>query len=167
MEEVIANFHLLMVGLATTLQAAVLVVAAGSILGTFIGLGLLYGPAWLRALLRVYVDILRGLPLLVQIFIIFYVPEEFDITINQFSALVISLSLFAGAPYRRDRPRRRFGDPTEGRPTPPRRSASPSGRAPGTSSCPRRCPLSSPRGPTRPWRWSRAPRSAISSASTS
>jgi polar amino acid transport system permease protein len=97
MDEVVANFHLLLVGLATTLQAAVLVVVAGSVLGTFIGLGLLYGPAWLRALLRAYVDLLRGLPLLVQIFVIYYVPEEFDITVNQFNALVVSLSLFAGA----------------------------------------------------------------------
>lgn len=97
MAEVFANFHLLMLGVIVTLQAAAVVVVVGSVLGVFIGLGLLYGPAWLRPLLRVYVDILRGLPLLVQIFIIYYVPEGFDVTVNQFNALTISLSLFAGA----------------------------------------------------------------------
>ncbi|MFN8589992.1 MAG: amino acid ABC transporter permease [Thermomicrobiales bacterium] len=97
MAEVFANFHLLLLGVKVTLQAAAVVVVVGSVLGVFIGLGLLYGPAWLRPLLRVYVDVLRGLPLLVQIFIIYYVPEAFDITVNQFNALTISLSLFAGA----------------------------------------------------------------------
>ena len=63
----------------------------------FGGLGLLYGPLWLRGLLRAYVDLVRGLPLLVTIFIIFYVPPSFDIEINGFAAVVFALSIFAGA----------------------------------------------------------------------
>lgn len=97
MQVVIANFGLLMQGLVVTLQISALVVIAGSIIGTFGGLGLLYGPAWLRAILRVYVDIVRGLPLLVQIFLIFYVPPAFGIEINGFGAVTVALSLFAGA----------------------------------------------------------------------
>ena len=97
MQVVIANFGLLMQGLVVTLQISALVVIVGSIIGTFGGLGLLYGPAWLRAILRVYVDIVRGLPLLVQIFLIFYVPPAFGIEINGFGAVTVALSLFAGA----------------------------------------------------------------------
>jgi polar amino acid transport system permease protein len=97
MQVVIANFGLLMQGLVVTLQISALVVIAGSIIGTFGGLGLLYGRAWLRAILRVYVDIVRGLPLLVQIFLIFYVPPAFGIEINGFGAVTVALSLFAGA----------------------------------------------------------------------
>jgi polar amino acid transport system permease protein len=97
MQVVIANFGLLMQGLVVTLQISSLVIIAGSIIGMFGGLGLLYGPAWLRAILRVYVDLVRGLPLLVQIFLIFYVPPAFSIEINGFGAVTVALGLFAGA----------------------------------------------------------------------
>ena len=97
MTTVIEELPLLLQGVAVTLQISVLVIVAGSILGIFGGLGLLYGPLWLRALLRGYVDLLRGLPLLVTIFIIFYVPPSLDIEVGGFAAVVVALSLFAGA----------------------------------------------------------------------
>lgn len=97
MQAVIANLPLLWQGLVVTLQISALVIVIGTAIGTLGGLGLLYGPAWLGVVLRVYVDLARGLPLLVQIFIIFYVPPALHIEINGFAAVVISLSLFAGA----------------------------------------------------------------------
>jgi polar amino acid transport system permease protein len=97
METVIQELPLLGQGVVATVQISVLVIAAGSIIGIFGGLGLLYGPLWLRALLRGYVDVIRGLPLLVTIFIIFYVPPALDIEVGGFTAVVVALSLFAGA----------------------------------------------------------------------
>jgi polar amino acid transport system permease protein len=43
------------------------------------------------------VDLLRGLPLLVTIFIIFYVPPALDIEVGGFAAVTVALSFFAGA----------------------------------------------------------------------
>ena len=97
MDTLICELPVLLQGVAVTLQVSVLVIIAGTLIGTFGGLGLLYGPGWLRALIRGYVDLVRGLPLLVTIFIIFYVPPSFDIDINGFAAVVIALSIFAGA----------------------------------------------------------------------
>jgi len=97
MTTVIDELPLLLQGVAVTLQISVLVILVGSIIGVFGGLGLLYGPLWLRALLRGYVDLLRGLPLLVTIFIIFYVPPALDIEVGGFAAVTVALSLFAGA----------------------------------------------------------------------
>ena len=97
MQTVIDELPLLLQGVSITLQVSILVIIAGSIVGVFVGLGLLYGPLWLRALLRGYVDIVRGLPLLVTIFVIFYVPPSFDIEIDGFAAVVLALSLFAAA----------------------------------------------------------------------
>ena len=94
---VIQELPLLLQGVAVTLQISALVIVAGSIIGIFGGLGLLYGPLWLRSLLRGYVDIVRGLPLLVTIFIIFYVPPAFDIEVSGFAAVTVALSIFAGA----------------------------------------------------------------------
>lgn len=97
MQTVIEELPRLLQGVAVTLQISVFVIVAGSLIGMFGGLGLLFGPVWLRAILRVYVDLMRGLPLLVTIFIIFYVPPSFTIEINGFAAVALALSLFAGA----------------------------------------------------------------------
>ena len=97
MQSVLKELPLLLQGVAITLEISILVIVAGSIIGMFGGLGLLYGPVWLRGILRAYVDIVRGLPLLVTIFIIFYVPPSFGIEINGFAAVVFALSIFAGA----------------------------------------------------------------------
>ena len=97
MQTVIEELPLLWQGVIITLQISVLVIVAGSLIGLFVGLGLLYGPAWLRPILRGYVDLMRGLPLLVTIFVIFYVPPSLGIEVNGFAAVVLALSLFAGA----------------------------------------------------------------------
>ena len=93
----IDELPLLLQGVVITLQISVLVIIAGSVIGIFGGLGLLYGPLWLRALLRGYVDFIRGLPLLVTIFIIFYIPPALDIEVSGFAAVTVALSIFAGA----------------------------------------------------------------------
>jgi polar amino acid transport system permease protein len=97
MQTVIEELPLLWQGVVVTLQISAIVIVVGSLIGMFAGLGLLYGPAWLRPILRGYVDLMRGLPLLVTIFIIFYVPSSFGVDINSFAAVVSALSLFAGA----------------------------------------------------------------------
>src|SRR5688572_10225594 len=97
MQTVIDELPLLLQGVVVTLQISALVIVAGSLIGMFCGLGLLYGPPWLRPVLRGYVDLMRGLPLLVTIFIIFYVPPSVGVEINGFAAVVLALSLFAGA----------------------------------------------------------------------
>ena len=97
MTAVIKEFPLLLQGVIITLQISVLVIIAGSIIGMFGGLGLLYGPLWLRSLLRGYVDVVRGLPLLITIFIIFYIPPALGIEVSGFAAVAVALSIFAGA----------------------------------------------------------------------
>lgn len=97
MQTVIDNFGLLMRGLAVTLQLSALIIVIGTTIGVFGGLGLLYGPAIVRAILRGYVDIVRGTPLLVIIFLIFYGLPALNVDISGFGAAVIAFSLFAGA----------------------------------------------------------------------
>ena len=40
--------------------------------GLLIGVGRVYGPRWLAAVLAVYVEVVRGTPLLLQLYVIFY-----------------------------------------------------------------------------------------------
>ena len=97
MQVVVDNFGLLMRGLAVTLQLSALIILFGTIIGLFGGIGLLYGPGWVRAILRIYVDIIRGTPLLVVIFLIFYGLPALNVEIDGFQAAVVAFSLFAGA----------------------------------------------------------------------
>lgn len=46
------------------------------ILGMLVALGRVYGPGWVRVPLAVYVEVLRGTPLLLQLFVIFYLPAQ-------------------------------------------------------------------------------------------
>ena len=57
---------------------------------------MLYGPLPLRAFLRGYVDIIRGTPLLVLIFLIFYGLPALNVEISGWQAAIVSFSLFAG-----------------------------------------------------------------------
>ncbi|MGH2617781.1 MAG: amino acid ABC transporter permease [Thermomicrobiales bacterium] len=97
MQTVIDNFHLLMEGLAVTLQLSALIVAIGTVIGIFGGLGLLFGVAPLRGLLRVYVDLIRATPLLVLFFLLFYGLPALGVPISGFECAVVAFSLFAGA----------------------------------------------------------------------
>jgi polar amino acid transport system substrate-binding protein len=63
-------------------------------LGLSVAVGRLYGPRWLNWILTAYVEVLRGTPLLLQLFVIFYVfPELLDIRLPPFWAGVLGLAI--------------------------------------------------------------------------
>jgi polar amino acid transport system permease protein len=93
----IQNSHLIWRGLSVTLETSAWVIVAASIGGLFTGLALLYGPLPLRLLIRVYVDTVRGIPLLVLIFSVFYGLPAMGMQISAFVAAVLALSIFGTA----------------------------------------------------------------------
>jgi polar amino acid transport system permease protein len=93
----LANWTVLPKGLLITLEVALATIAIGTPLGLLIGLGLVYGALPLRALLRLYVDLMRGLPLLVTIFTIFYGPTAFGLDIPSLPSVILALALFMAA----------------------------------------------------------------------
>ncbi len=84
-------------GLAVTLELSAVVILLGSTIGYLGGLSLEYGPKPLGAAVRVYVDTLRGIPVLVLLFAVFYGLPIVGIQIGAFGAGVVALSAFAGA----------------------------------------------------------------------
>lgn len=84
-------------GFLLTAKLAVLVVIIATAIGTVGGLMLLSGARPLRLLARAYVDFIRGVPVLVLIFAVYYVPGGFGISLDAQVAAVIALSVFAGA----------------------------------------------------------------------
>lgn len=61
--------------------------------GLTIALGRLYGPAWLRWPLTTYVEVIRGTPLVLQLYVIFFLLPEIGISIHAFWAAVIGLAI--------------------------------------------------------------------------
>lgn len=106
MQTVWDNAHLLQDGLLTTLSLSFVVIVASTLLGVLLGTALLYGPWFLRAVLRLYVDVVRGMPLLVLMFLIYYGVPALDVTIlgyhvdtniNRFLTAAIAFSMFGAA----------------------------------------------------------------------
>ena len=57
---------------AVTLLVSGLSMALAVIVGLALASGRLYGPVWLRLLTTVYIEVIRGTPLLLQLFVIYY-----------------------------------------------------------------------------------------------
>ena len=59
-----------------------------------VAIGRLYGPRWLAIPLEAYVEVLRGTPLLLQLFVIYYVlPRFIGVKMPAFSAGVLGLAI--------------------------------------------------------------------------
>jgi polar amino acid transport system permease protein len=84
-------------GLGVTLEIGAIVVTIGSLAGFVIGLLLLYGGLVMRLAARVYVDTIRGLPVLVLIFAIYFALPAFALRLSAFQAGITALSVFAAA----------------------------------------------------------------------
>lgn len=84
-------------GLLTTLEIAAVVIVIGTIAGVLVGLGLCYGHVVVRMALRVYVDVVRGVPALVLIFFSFYGTSLLGLEFSAFVAGVVALGGFAAA----------------------------------------------------------------------
>ncbi|MHB8172071.1 MAG: amino acid ABC transporter permease [Thermincolia bacterium] len=81
-----------------TLEITVVSVFLGTIIGLVIALGRLSQNKPIRWLSAVYVDFIRGTPLLVQIFIIYFgIPMLIGVRIDPFVAAVVSCSINSGA----------------------------------------------------------------------
>ncbi len=97
METLINSAPLILQGLFITLAVSALVLVIGTLIGILGGLSLLYGARPLRWLARIYVDTLRGIPLLVLIFALFYGLPLVGVRVSAITAGVMALSIFCGA----------------------------------------------------------------------
>jgi polar amino acid transport system permease protein len=87
----------LLQGLAYTIELSVIVIVIGTLIGAVGGVCLQYGAWPLRLLVRAYVDVLRGIPVLVLIFASFYGLALLGLDISAFWGGVVALAAFCGA----------------------------------------------------------------------
>lgn len=90
-------WSLLSAGLQFTVPLAILSFILGLALGIMVALIRLYGPKPLKWIGDFYVWVIRGTPLLVQLFLIFYGLPNAGITLDAFPAALIGFTLNVGA----------------------------------------------------------------------
>ena len=97
MNVMLNSLPFLMQGLLVTLRVSGIVVAAALVLGVLFGVGLSFGPRWVAWPLRIYSDLIRGLPLLVLIFCVYYMLPLTGLNVTSFWAAVAALAAFQSA----------------------------------------------------------------------
>jgi polar amino acid transport system permease protein len=95
---IVRSFPLLLMGAGVTVQITALSVGFGLLIGMFVGIARLAKLTPLRLAAAVYVDFIRGTPLLVQIFIIYFaLPIILGTRIDPFVAAITACSINSGA----------------------------------------------------------------------
>lgn len=90
-------WSLLSAGLKFTVPLAIISFILGLAVGIVVALIRLYGPRPLKWIADFYVWVIRGTPLLVQLFLIFYGLPSAGITLDAFPAALIGFTLNVGA----------------------------------------------------------------------
>ncbi len=88
----IAQYYpVLIKGIGITLALSVIGVLAGSLIGFLMGVGRASGNKFLAFIIGAYTDIFRGTPVLVQVFVVFFILPEAGIELDSFTAGALAL----------------------------------------------------------------------------
>ena len=94
---VLAEWPQLLRGAAFTLGLTAVSAVLGVGLGVACGWARAWGPAWLRAVVGVYVELIRNTPFIVQLFFIFFGLPSLGVKLNPEIASVIAMVVNLGA----------------------------------------------------------------------
>ena len=87
----------LLQGTRVTLEIAGGALLIGSAVGLPVALSRVYGSLWLQRLVTGYINIFRGTPLLVQLFVVYYGLPDFGLTFSRLTAAYLTLGLNSSA----------------------------------------------------------------------
>jgi polar amino acid transport system permease protein len=95
---ILSSLPFLLRGAWITVQITFFALILGIILGTFVALARMSRQRWLSGLTYGYIELIRGTPLLVQIFLIFFgIPQLTQQPINEFVAGVLAFGINSSA----------------------------------------------------------------------
>ena len=86
-------------GLKMTLTLFFIIGLSSIPLGFLVAVIRVYGPKWLGFLIQIYVFIMRGTPLLLQLMFVFFGLPRIGITLNRFSAAILAYMINYAAYY--------------------------------------------------------------------
>jgi polar amino acid transport system substrate-binding protein len=84
---------LLLRAAGTTVLLSVVSMPIAILLGLIIAIGRLYGPRWLAGALTCYVELIRGTPLVLQLYLIFFVLPEIGFSLPPLFAAITGLAV--------------------------------------------------------------------------
>lgn len=84
-------------GFGITIVSWLGAVVLGMALGFLIAVLQLFAGRWVRAILRVYIEVLRTTPFLVQLFILYYGGPNFGLSLQALDAGIIALAIYGSA----------------------------------------------------------------------
>ncbi len=90
-------FPLLLEGLWITILLGLVSIVAGFFGGLALALVRLFGPRWLRVVMRIYIDVLRSIPLLVLLVLMYYALPFVGIRLSSFAAAAVTLTMVSCA----------------------------------------------------------------------
>lgn len=92
------SFPVLLIGASVTIKITAISVALGTIIGLVVSISRLSGIFILNMLSRIYIDFIRGTPLLVQIFLIYFaLPVLTGSRVDPLVAAITACSINSGA----------------------------------------------------------------------
>jgi polar amino acid transport system permease protein len=94
---VLAYWDVLWSGLRMTLLLSFVAIVGGTLLGLVVGLLLTSKLVWIRAPFRLYVNLFRGTPPLIHLFMIYLGLPSLGVALTVLSAAIISFILYTGA----------------------------------------------------------------------
>ena len=94
----VSSFPILLIGALVTIKITAISVALGVVIGLVVGVARISQVKPLRILAMAYIDFLRGTPLLVQIFLIYFaLPVVSGQRVDPFFAAITACSINSGA----------------------------------------------------------------------
>ncbi len=97
MDLLIQSIPFVIKGVQVTIGYSLLVVALSLVIGGLLGTVLCYGPAPARWVIRLYSDVIRGIPVIIVVFTVYYGLTPLGINLNSFLSAVIALTVFTTA----------------------------------------------------------------------
>lgn len=94
---IFASMPFLWHGLIVTIETSLLVISQSLAAGLLLGVVVTYGPLPARLAIRAFSDVVRGIPILVLIFAVYYGLPAAGLNLNNFVSAVIALVLFSTA----------------------------------------------------------------------
>ncbi|RYE31510.1 MAG: amino acid ABC transporter permease [Hyphomicrobiales bacterium] len=97
MAMLIQTLPFLVDGLLTTLLVSACVIVLSLIVGLPLGCVLAFGPLWARAPIRLYADFVRGVPILVLLYFVYYGLPAIKVNLPSLLAAIVALTAFKSA----------------------------------------------------------------------
>jgi polar amino acid transport system permease protein len=95
LQSLMGSYPLALRGLGMTIALSGISLVLGTILGFAFGVLRTSGSRWLDSAIGLWVDLIRGTPFLVQIFLIFFILPELGVELDAFTAGIIALTNLA------------------------------------------------------------------------